>query len=297
LISNRTIVAVLGPGAVGAVLAVPLARAGHRLICVGRDETVAAIRRNGLTLVRRGEVLAAQPEAVSELTEDVDLMLVTVKAFALDDAIARVSAEPSLVVPVLNGLEHVERLRTFLAGRVVAATIGRLEAFRERRTVVAQTTERPPLVTIAPGAGRAADVLRATGAELRTRASERAVLWDKAVRLAPLAAATALTQRTIGELRLDPSWRERLMRGLEEACLVAAAEGVGLEASQQWAIIEAMPAELTTSTARDVAAHRPSELDAITGAVVRAGLRADVPTPTLERLFQEAEERWRTSLP
>jgi 2-dehydropantoate 2-reductase len=289
-------VAVLGAGAVGTVLAVPLARAGCRVVCVGREEGVGAIRTGGLTLVRHGEVLAARPDAVTELVEPVDVMLVTVKAFALDDAMARVAVEPPLVVPLLNGLEHVERLRAFLGGRVVAATIGRLEAFRERPAVVVQTTEGPPVVTIAPGAEDAARLLALTGAEIRAGASERAVLWEKAARLAPLAAATAFTQRTVGDLRTDPAWRTRLERALEDACAVAAAEGVPLDVAGQWAIIDAMPPDLTTSTARDVAAGRRSELDAITGAVVRAGRAADVPMPTLDRLFEETEERWPASL-
>jgi ketopantoate reductase len=54
-----------------------------------------------------------------------------------------------------------------------------------------------------------------------------------------------------------------------------------------------MPPELTTSTARDAAAGRPSELDATAGAVVRAGRRLGVEAPTLERLLVEAEERCR----
>ncbi len=52
-----------------------------------------------------------------------------------------------------------------------------------------------------------------------------------------------------------------------------------------------MPAGLTTSTARDVAAGRPSELDALTGAAVRAGERLGVPTPALAVLLAETEER------
>jgi 2-dehydropantoate 2-reductase len=54
-----------------------------------------------------------------------------------------------------------------------------------------------------------------------------------------------------------------------------------------------MPPTLTSSTARDIAAGRPSELDAITGAAVRAGRRLDVPTPALDLLLAEAEERER----
>ena len=66
------------------------------------------------------------------------------------------------------------------------------------------------------------------------------------------------------------------------------ADGAGLVADAQWVMIEGMPAGLTTSTARDVAAGRPSELDAITGAVLRAAGRLGVPTPELASLHAEA---------
>src|SRR5919199_1521947 len=208
-------VAVLGPGAVGAVFGVPLALAGARVVCVARPETAAAIRRRGLTLVRHDGELHARPEAVEELEEAVDVLLVTVKAPALEDALERVPAPAATVVPLLNGLEHVHRIRALLAGRVVAATVGRLQAYRETRTSVAQTTDRP-LVTLAADGG-VAGVFEAAGAEVLERAGEAAVLWEKVVRLAPLAAATALTQRPVGELRVDPDWRARLPHALAQA--------------------------------------------------------------------------------
>jgi 2-dehydropantoate 2-reductase len=54
-----------------------------------------------------------------------------------------------------------------------------------------------------------------------------------------------------------------------------------------------MPAELTTSAGRDAAAGRPTELDAITGSVVRAGRRLGIPTPVLAELLEEARCRAR----
>ena len=286
-----TSVAVLGPGAVGTVFAVPLALAGFRVVCVARPETAAAIRRQGLTLVRHGEELHARPQAVEELEEAVDVLLVTVKAPVLEEALERVPAPAAAVVPLLNGLEHVHRIRALLADRVIAASVGRLQAYREGPTTVAQTTGAP-VVTLASN-GAVAAVFAAAGADVREAEGEGAVLWEKVVRLAPLAAATALTQRPVGELRVDPDWRERLADAVAEACAVAAADGVELPPAAQWEIIDAMPPDLTTSTARDVAAGRPSELDAIAGAVVRAARRLDVPVPTLEGLLEEAEERCR----
>ena len=138
--------AVLGPGAVGGALAVRLALAGERVICVARQETAAAIRSDGLTLVQDGEALHARPEAAGLLDEPVDLLLVTVKAPGLDDAVARVHSAPKLVLPLLNGLEHMAVLRDRFSW-VVAATIGRLEAFREGPTRIVQ--HAPALITVA----------------------------------------------------------------------------------------------------------------------------------------------------
>ena len=91
-----------------------------------------------------------------------------------------------------------------------------------------------------------------------------------------------------GGPRAIATWSGRLREALEEACAVARAEGVSLDPAGQWAIIEALPGDLTPSTARDARAGRPTELDAITGSVVRAGRRAGVPTPTLEELLAAA---------
>ena len=133
------------------------------------------------------------------------------------------------------------------------------------------------------------EALAVDGLELVIGEGERSVLWEKAARLGVLAAATVATGLTVGVLRGDITLRERLSRSLAETCAVAAADGVELAPAEQLAIIEAMAPDLTTSTARDVAAGRPSELDAITGSVVRAGARLGVPTPELDAWLAEAK--------
>jgi 2-dehydropantoate 2-reductase len=277
-------VAVLGPGAVGGALAVRLGLAGIPVLCVARPETARAIAAEGLRL--NGQ--SAQPEAVERLREPVDLLLVAVKAPQLDAALERVEASAGAVLPLMNGLEHVETIRTRLGRRVAAGSISRFEAYREGPTRIVQTSESP-VVTMASEdleLDSAARMLQRAGVETRTGTSEKGVLWEKAARLAVLSAATAATQRPVGELRSDAEWRSLLEAGVEEACSVASADGVATSPTEQWAIIDSLPGTLTTSTARDVAAGRPSELDAITGAVVRAGRRLGVPTPTLEELLR-----------
>ncbi len=279
-------VAVLGPGAVGGVLTVGFVQAGVRVVCIARPATAEVIRSEGLTLRQGENVQMAHPDVATRLQEPAELLLVTVKAPSLDAALDRVDAPVETVVPLLNGIEHIETLRARLPdSNVVAGSIGRIEAWLERPGVVVQPTAS---VVMTVAAGGPAELLSRSGVEVRVDGSAAEVLWEKLARQAPTAAATAVTQRPIGELRRDPEWRGRLRAAIEETCAVAAADGVQLSADAEWEIIEAMPPLLTSSTARDIGAGVPSELDAITGAAVRAGQRLGVETPVLTQMFAEA---------
>ena len=297
---NRTVV-VLGPGAVGGSLAVRLSLAAVPIVCVARPETVGIIALSGIAVESPDGAATIRPEVAEELVRPVGLLLVTVKAPALEEALERVSPDAvaeGVVLPLLNGLEHMELLRKRFPGRVAAGSISHFQAYRAGRVQIIEAT-RSPVITLASEElprgelDRVADLLRLGRMEVRVGESERRVLWSKAARLSALAAATAASGRSVGELRDDPAWRERLLAALDESVAVALADGVALSAPAQWGMIAAMPPDLTTSTARDAAAGRRTELDAITGSVVRAGARLDVPTPTLTALLEEAACRAR----
>jgi 2-dehydropantoate 2-reductase len=300
-------IAVLGLGGIGGMVA---ARTGA--VCVGTERTVAAIRERGLRLEQAGEATVVHPEAVERLERPVSLLVIALKAYDLDAAVDRVAAaalEGALLLPLLNGLEAPAALRarfpiasdTVLQAppAVAAGSIGSMSAYAPEPGVVVQGTPSPGTITVASrdldreSLAIALRPLAVPGLELVVLDDEREVLWEKAARLAVLAAATVASGLTFGVLREDPAWRPRLHVALDEAVAVAAADGVRLAAPDQWAKIEAMPAELTTSAARDAAAGRPTELDAITGSVVRAGRRLQVRTPALDALLEEARCRAR----
>ena len=286
----------LGIGGVGGTVAARLGNAGADVVAVARPETCAVLQERGLRFEHRGLDLglAENLTVATHLVEPVDLLVVAVKTPALEEALERISpraVEEAVVLPLLNGLEHLETIRARLGRRVAAGSISRFEAYRDGLARVVQTTPSGVVTMASEDVSRArleqvASWLRLGELEARVWESEEAVLWDKAARLAVLAAATALTQRPVGELRADSEWRPLLERAIAEACAVAAADGVTLEVAAQWAIIDAMPETLTTSTSRDVAEGNPSELDAIAGAVVRAGTRLGVPCPTLAELVE-----------
>jgi 2-dehydropantoate 2-reductase len=271
-------------------------------ICVGTERTVVAIRERGLTLTHDGTTLVTRPQAVERLEQPVSLLVVAVKAYDLDAALERLDPESldgTVVLPLLNGLEHADALRQRLQGRpaVAAGSIGSMSAHAPEPGLVVQGTPSPGRIT---AASRELDAdrlsaalapLRVPGIEVVVARDEPEAVWEKAARLAVLAAATVASGLTVGALRDDPAWRRRVLDALGESIAVAAADGVVLDAADQWAKIEAMPGALTTSAARDAAAGRPTELDAITGSVVRAGRRLGVPTPALDALLDEATAR------
>jgi 2-dehydropantoate 2-reductase len=288
--------AVLGPGAVGGTLAVRLANAGVQVVCVAHPEAVGLIALAGLVVESPEGTLAARVEVVEQLAKPVDLLLVTVKAPVLDDAVGRVdpsAVERGVVVPLLNGLEHMDVLKARFDGRVAAGSISHFQAYRAGRVQIIEATVAPVITIASESLARgeveaAADLLRRGRIDVRVGQTEKRVLWHKLARIAPLAAVTSVSGRTVGELRIDPAWRQRLDSAIVEACAVAEADGVSLRPAAQWAIIEEMADETTTSAARDVAAGRRSELDALLGSVLRAGERLDVPCPTLTELAAAA---------
>lgn len=291
-----TQIAVLGPGGVGGFLAGALARAGEDVTVVGREPTVERIRDGGIQLTSAllGE-FTARPAATADLGDAVDVLFVAAKATGLDAALSRIRSQPALVVPLLNGLDHMQRLRERFAS-VAAGTI-RIESDRREPGVIVQTSPgvRVELASddplMHPSLERLAGTLGAAGVPALVGPGEAQILWSKLVRLTALACTTSAGDRPIGFIRTDPEWRRTLEACVQEAAAVANADGAQLDPAGPLGELEAAHAELGSSMRRDIAAGREPELDAIAGSVLRAGRRHGIDCPTIERLSAEIAAR------
>jgi 2-dehydropantoate 2-reductase len=242
--------------------------------------------------VRLGEFVA-HPRAGSALELPVDVLVVATKAPALEAALARVRVEPPLVVPLLNGVEHLGRLRERFGAAAVAGSI-RIGAERVAPGRVVHTS--PALrIELAPprdDVGAFLHVLRAAEIPAKVLDREADVLWSKLVRLNALACTTAAAGAPIGEVRAHPRWRLRLEGAVAETAAVAAAEGAPVDPVATLAELTELGPEHTSSLHRDLAAGTEHVLDAIAGAVLRAGERHGVPTPTVAELVGLIRERY-----
>ena len=242
-------VAVLGPGGVGGLIAGLLERdraqalaestnavsgrepdtavAGGEVIVVAQESTAAVIARDGLHVqsVTFGD-FTAHPRAVARLQEPVDALIVATKAAGLAPALERIAVEPRVVLPLLNGLDHLTLLRErFTPGTVLAGSI-RVEADRPAPGVIVHTS--PFLLVSMAGAEPAvhpamqalADTLSHAGVPIKVQDSEADVMWSKLVRLNALACTTSAYDVLLGEIRSTPELRADLEGAIEEACAV-----------------------------------------------------------------------------
>jgi 2-dehydropantoate 2-reductase len=292
-------IAVLGPGGVGGLLAGVLERAGSEIVLVARESTADTIAANGLQVrsVIFGD-FTTRPRALARLEEPVDALIVATKAAGLESALERIAISPPVVLPLLNGLDHLTVLRErFPAGSVLAGAI-RVEADRPQPGVVVHTS--PFLLvdmaaseaSVVPAMRRLADALSAAEVPMRVLDSEAEVMWSKLVRLNALACTTSAYDKLLGEIRSTPALRADLVGAIEEACAVGRAEGAqDVDAERAVGELELAHGTLGSSMQRDIAAGRVPELDAIPGSVLRAAARNGLSCPTIERLVAMIEAR------
>ncbi len=292
-------IAVLGPGGVGGLLAAVLEGAGSEVVLVARESTAQVIAHEGLRVqsVTFGD-LHTHPRAVARLEEPVDALIIATKAAGLEAALERIAIEAPVVLPLLNGLDHLALLRErFAPGTVLAGSI-RVEADRPQPGVIVHTS--PFLLINMAAADPAAEAPMCeletvlTAAEVPTRIldSEAQVMWSKLVRLNALACTTSAYDKLLGEIRSTPALRADLVGVIEESCAVGKAEGASdVDAARAIGELERAHDTLGSSMQRDIAARREPELDAIPGSVLRAAARHGLSCPTIERLMAMIQAR------
>jgi 2-dehydropantoate 2-reductase len=284
--------AVLGPGGVGGLMAALLARAGDHVEVLAGESTSREIAAGGIRVesTRFGDFTSSVTTA-PQLSEPVDAVMVTVKATHLDEAIKRVPPSAlgdALVIPFLNGLEHVEVLRrVYPPDQVVPAAI-RIESARIGPGVIRHTSHFAG-IEIGPAAQHVAARLEAAGFDVRIRADEKQMLWEKFVFLAPMALLTTDARGNVGTIRTER--RKDLAALLGEVTSVARADGVSIDPASVLRFMDAIPASMETSMQRDQAAGRPLELDALGGALLRRAAKAGINAPVTRKLVERIGSR------
>lgn len=282
---------VVGAGAVGGYLAAQLGAAGRDVTVLLRP-ALAQAHGGVLTVRAEGEERRVPVPAVMRLTVRPahDLVILACKAWDLGDAmedIAAARAPGGAVLPLLNGLAHLEALNArFGAGAVLGGT-ARIQARVAADGAIERLNDWRSF-TIGEQAGGGSARLSAIHAALDVpgviavaSADVMAAMWEKFVHLATAAAATTLMRASIGEIVRAEGGAAFLAGLLDIAARVAAAHGHLPSAAfmDTYRAVFSDPASAyVTSMARDLERGARTEAEHILGHMVRladeAGLEA-----------------------
>ena len=294
---------VLGAGALGGYF-------GGRLLEAGADVTFLVRPRRAAQLAAQGLVIESPFGAlrtpvrtvmVDEAEPGWDLVLLTCKAYDLDDAIAAIRpavSDGTAILPVLNGLSHVATLqREFGAGRVLGG-LAKIQATLAADGTVRQLNDWRWLTfgeldgRISPRVAALAELAsRATGMQAAAVPDILFRMWEKLVHLGTSAIGTVLLRANTGEIARSPGGVAFMHRILERNAAIAAANGHPMKPAflEEFRALFADPAGMyATSMLRDLEAGGRIEADHILGFLLEAARRAGIPEEAHEAAYLHA---------
>ncbi len=294
-------VLVCGAGAIGSVLGGMLAKAGHEVTLLGRAWHLDVIRRQGLAITGiwgdhqvRHLTLAVSPAEIPREPSS-DWVFVCVKAHQTADIAGLLPTwlrPQTLVCAFQNGVGHYEALIRHVPSDRVA--LGRVIFGVELEPGCARVTVCADDVLIGAPDGRVprtaleelAAALSASGIPARTTEEILTALWEKVLYNCALNGLSTLLEVPYGKLPEHAQARRVMEAIIEEAYQVAAGHRLALEPPTADAYRELLFARLIPATAahqssmlRDVRRGKPTEIEALNGAIVRMGREAGVSTP------------------
>ncbi len=291
---------VVGAGAIGGYF-------GGRLLAAGRDVTFLVRPRRAAELADAGLVIKSplgdatlkNPPAVQadRLTEKFDVVLLSCKAFDLDDAIASFApavGPQTAIIPLLNGMRHLDVLDSKFGSECVLGGQCAIAVMLDEHRHVVQLAPMQSL-TFGERNGKMTDRVLAI-AELMasgnfgSQATDNILqeMWEKWVFLATLAASTSVMRAPVGHILASPGGRDFMLGVRDEYGSVATAAGYAPREAFLTRITGMLTTEgspLTASMFRDIKAGAPIEADQIVGDLIARADAAKAPVPRLRLVY------------
>ncbi len=308
-------ICIVGPGALGGMMAVHFQRMGHEVSALARPGKVAEINQKGLRLLDGGQTYSGKPKAASDPRDLAaqDLVIVTVKAAGLSWAAEHLGALSTPHTPwvfVLNGVPwwffdgfggklHGTTLTSIDPGGHLARAIpterliwgvincnvaieadGTLHHVHSNQLQLGRPNGSPD------GLAAIADVFRAAGYITETTDQIRHAIWGKLLVNMTFNPISALTMATTDLMLGDPLVRELAIKAVDEGRLVGVTLGLppGPSGAERFPA-NGRPARAKTSMLADLARGRGLEVATLIGAVVEIADHCNISVPFTKALY------------
>jgi 2-dehydropantoate 2-reductase len=297
-------IAVLGIGGVGGYYGGKLARAyasseEHKIFFIARGDHLKAIQEKGLTLITPTESFTTTPSVATENPEELgslDLVLVCVKGYGLENAVRLISSNihaDTVVIPLLNGVDNTERIRTVLKKGIIMNGCVYISSHIERPGVIEQTGGSCKLLFgpengLSEAYGNIENLMKHAGIDAVLSEHIAVDVWTKYIFIGPLAGFSSVLQLPLGAIMKDEKNRAMLEGLMKEVATIAAAQGIDLPAtivSSSLAMTNNFPYDTKTSMQLDREKGNLMEVDTFIGYIVERGKFLGVETPLHEKIL------------
>ena len=292
---------IFGTGGVGGYFGGRLARAGQDVTFIARGEHLQAIRTTGLRVDSGdGDFVIDPARATDDVSEvgETDLVVLGVKAWQVPEAaraIKPIVGPNTTVLPLQNGVEAVPQLVEELGAQKVVGGLCRIVSFVVEPGHIRHAGFTPSII-IGELDNQRTDrivnieqVFKRAGLEITIAADIQVALWMKFLFIASFSGVGAMANAPAGVVRGDPKWRTQILKAMEEIYTLAHARGINLPPDSIDTVmraVDALPEDATSSMQRDIAAGKPSELEAQNGAVVRMAHETGIAVPTHTMIYE-----------
>jgi len=307
--ANKVKLVVAGIGGVGGYFGGLLARkyqsSNDVEICfLARGENLTQIRINGLKVIKGSTEFIARPAIVTDNAHEIgiaDFIILCTKSYSLEATVEQLKpciSERTILLPLLNGVESVERIKNELPGSLVAEGCVYIVSQLKESGVIENSgiNEKLFFGPVSFNNDRLQwleKVMLDAGIEANFSDSISTIVWEKFIFIASIATATSYFNCSIGKLIEENE--ETLVQLIEEVKLIAVAKRISFNPDITPNIInynKLLPYESTSSMHRDYLNMKPlTEVESLTGYVVRAGQKYGIATPAFSRAYHQLSRK------
>ena len=272
---------------------------------IARGENEKAIRQHGLKVETPAGNFKATPALVTtDPTQigQVDFLICCTKSYDLEQSLVQLKpciGKSTVILPLLNGIDSLERIKSVYP---------EIEVWEGCVYIVSRLTA-PGLVTVTGTSNSlflgstdgseaklnlALRIFREAGVNATLSGNIQQTIWEKYSFISPVATLTSYLDASIGAIVANPDNLELLYSLLKELKQVAGAKGIQFPESIGQAITDKMtrlPYQATSSMHSDYQKGKATEVDSLTGYVVRLGNQLQIPTPTYTALYKALKNR------
>lgn len=276
------------------------------IIFLARGQHLNKIREHGLKVVKGADEFVVKPALATNDTAEigpVDYILLCTKSYDLDNTLLQLAPcinNDTVIIPFLNGVDSTEKIKTILPQNLVTGGCVYIVSSIAENGVIINTGNIQKLFF---GLDNDTNdklillekILLRAGIEATLTQDISSVVWEKFYLVGANSTATSYFDSSVGEIFADEVKAQFLFSLLEEIDRVAVAKGIPFKIDVKDATIKKLrsfPYDAISSMQRDFRrADGKTELETITGYIVRAGKELNIPVPYFNTAYKQLKER------